>query len=106
VHVSNLHRAIIRRSRATWCKWRDLTKTRPSLRYGRGTGIAYDREESVIGIGCAAAVVTGADDRPIAALSVSVHLDSVNLQMLGPAVLTSAHTLSREAGRRRITTTW
>ena len=61
--------------------------------------VAYEREESTANVGCAAAAILDADDRAVAAISVSVHLDLADLTQIGPAVATSAMALSREASR-------
>ncbi len=67
----------------------------------REIGFAYEREESAPLIGCAAAPVFDADDRPIAAVSISVHLDAVELGTLGAAVSTAAHAISRQAAQHQ-----
>lgn len=63
----------------------------------REVGFAYEREESAPLIGCAAAPVFDAENRPAAAISISVHLDTVDLRTLGAAVSTAAHTITRQA---------
>lgn len=75
----------------------DPAVLRRHLEEVRETGFAYEREESAPLIGCAAAPVFDADDRPIAAVSISVHLDAVDLVTLGAAVSTAAHAITRQA---------
>jgi len=67
----------------------------------RASGVAYEREEAAPLLGCAASAIIGSDGLPIAALSVSVRLDLVDLGTIGPAVATSANAISREAVRYR-----
>jgi IclR family acetate operon transcriptional repressor len=68
----------------------------------RRVGIAYEREESAPGVGCAAAPILDGDKRAIAAVSVSIRLTHGDLTSLGPAVFTVAAALSRLAGRHGI----
>lgn len=68
----------------------------------RESGVSYEREESAARVGCAAAAILGPDGAPIAAISISVRLDTVDLATLGAAVATSASAVSREATRYRI----
>jgi IclR family transcriptional regulator, acetate operon repressor len=58
-------------------------------------GVAHDREESVLGVACAAAPIRGQDGRPIAALSVTGPTIRVEPERLGPAVRTAALGLTR-----------
>jgi IclR family acetate operon transcriptional repressor len=68
----------------------------------RDERVAYEREESTANVGCAAAAILDVDDRAVAAISVSVHLDLADLSKIGPAVATSAMALSREANRLQL----
>ena len=65
----------------------------------RKDGIAYDREESQIGVSCAAAPVFGPDGAVVAALSVTGRTGQVDVERLAPAVKTAALALSRRLGR-------
>jgi len=69
------------------------------LKQIRDSGISYEREESAVGVGCAASAILGSDGRPLAALSASMHLANGNLNTLGAAVATSASAATREAAR-------
>nr|NLI49719.1 IclR family transcriptional regulator [Propionibacterium sp.] len=64
----------------------------------RASGIAYDREESNVGVLCAAAPVFGPDGGVRAAISVSGFNRRLAPRM-GPAVQTAALALSRELNR-------
>ncbi len=68
----------------------------------RKAGVAYERQESSDDLACAAAAIMGYDNRPIAAISITVHIGSVSLDTLGPAVATTAETISADAKRFRI----
>lgn len=62
----------------------------------RGAGLAYENEESGPGVGCVASAILGADDRPVAAVSISGWSGRLNLRRVGPAVRTAALAMSRE----------
>lgn len=66
------------------------------LQHIRTKGFAEDREESHLGISCVAAPVFGSDGKVRAALSVTGRTKAINPISLGPAVRTTANTLSRE----------
>ncbi len=66
------------------------------LREVRTEGLAYDREESNIGISCVAAPVFGHDRKVRAALSVTGPTHRIDPVRLGPAVRTAALSLSRQ----------
>lgn len=68
----------------------------------RADGIAFENRESSADLGCAAAAIVGFDNRPFAAISITVHMGSVPLDTLGPAVSTAAQTISADAKRFRI----
>lgn len=83
------------------------TITRPAflareLRTIRGEGLAYDREESTIGVSCVAAPVLDADGFALAGLSVSGTTVGVDAKRLGPAVRTAALALGRAVSRARL----
>lgn len=65
----------------------------------RSSGVAYDREESTVGISCVAAPVLGPHGYAIAALSVSGTTAGTDVARLGPAVQTAALALSRAIAR-------
>lgn len=67
--------------------------------------VAFEREESTENVGCAAAPILDYEGKPIAAISVSGHLDYIDLPRLGPAIATSAMALTREAARLNFTAT-
>jgi IclR family acetate operon transcriptional repressor len=61
----------------------------------REAGVAYDREESAVGVVCAAAPVFGADGLVVAALSATGRTERLDIERMAPAVRTAALTLSR-----------
>ena len=65
----------------------------------RANRIAYEREEATAKVGCVAAPILDWEGRPIAALSVSIHLHVTDLSKMAPAVATVAMALSRETNR-------
>ncbi len=66
----------------------------------REAGVSYDREESALGVVCAAAPVFGAEGTVVAALSVTGRAERLDVERMAPAVRTAALTLSRSlAGR-------
>lgn len=77
----------------------DPRRLREELGVVRATKVAYEREESATNVGCAAAPVLDPHGYPVAALSVSVQLQQVDLSKLGPAVSAVALGLSQLAGR-------
>jgi DNA-binding IclR family transcriptional regulator len=62
-------------------------------------GVAFDREEAAVGLGCVSAPILDAENRPIAALSVSVPVARRRLDQLASAVQTTALGISRHLGR-------
>ncbi|QXJ20306.1 IclR family transcriptional regulator [Actinomadura graeca] len=66
----------------------------------REEGVAYDREESGLGIVCAASPVLGPDGEALGALSVSGRSGRMRLTAVAPAVHTAALTLSRALRER------
>ncbi|MGV1034310.1 MAG: IclR family transcriptional regulator [Microbacteriaceae bacterium] len=76
----------------------DATVLRRSFDEVRENRLAYEREESAADLGCAAAPILDSSGRAIAAISVSVNLNHVDLAKMGPAVSTTARALSRQFG--------
>jgi IclR family transcriptional regulator, acetate operon repressor len=64
----------------------------------RESGLAYESEESGVGVGCVASVVLRPDGRPAAALAVSGWAGGLNPHSIGPAVRAVALGLSRALG--------
>lgn len=65
------------------------------LRTIRDEGVSYDRQESDVGIVCAAAPVFGPDGSVHAALSVTGRAERLDVPRMAPAVRTAALALSR-----------
>lgn len=61
----------------------------------RAEGIAYEREESGIGVVCAASPLLDGSARPLAAISISGWANRMRTDRIAPAVRTAALTLSR-----------
>ncbi len=64
----------------------------------RGTGISYDRQESAMGVVCAACPVFGADGSVVAGMSVTGRAERLDIERMAPAVRTAARALSRTLG--------
>lgn len=64
----------------------------------RETRVSFDREESAVGVVCAAAPVFGADGRVSGALSVTGRAERLDVERMAPAVRTAALALSRVLG--------
>lgn len=64
----------------------------------RESGISYDRQESAIGVVCAAAPVFGADGRVVGSLSATGRAERLDTERMAPAVRTAALALSRQLG--------
>jgi IclR family transcriptional regulator, KDG regulon repressor len=80
---------------------RELTKLKAELELARKTGIAYDREESSLGIHCVAAPILDHTNKVIAAMSVGVpnhRLAPGRLDELTQLVSATAKLLSRRLG--------
>ncbi|WP_089106277.1 IclR family transcriptional regulator domain-containing protein [Streptomyces hyaluromycini] len=58
-------------------------------------GIAYEHEESALGVACVAAVIRAGDGPPVAAVSASGWIGRVDIRRIGPAVRTTALSISR-----------
>ncbi len=65
------------------------------------TGVAFEREESALGIQCVAAPVQGADGHPVAAISVTGPVGRFRLEQHVGAVLAAAQGLGSLVLRRR-----
>ncbi|TDC71722.1 IclR family transcriptional regulator [Actinomadura sp. GC306] len=76
----------------------ERTRFLRELRQVRERGVAFDREESVPGIGCVAAAVRG-PGKAVAALSVCGPIRQLDLTRLAPAVQQSALRIWRTVGR-------
>lgn len=68
---------------------------RKQLASVRETGIAYDREESGIGVVCAASPLLDENRSPVAAISISGWSNRMRTDRIAPAVRTAALALSR-----------
>lgn len=62
------------------------------------TGLAYEREESQLGLGCVAAPVFGGGNRLVAAMSVAAPTSRYSPERLASAVLSTTRGLSRYLG--------
>jgi DNA-binding IclR family transcriptional regulator len=62
---------------------------RKALDDAQTTGVAFDREEAVLGFGCVAAAIRGAG-RAIAAVSVTGRIDDIDVELLAPSVRQAA----------------
>ncbi len=74
---------------------------RRQLERVRETGIAFEREESAVGIVCVAAPVLDPDDQPVAALSVTGPATRFRPEAAGPAVRAAASGVASVLARRR-----
>lgn len=79
------------------------TVTAPGLLRGqlervRADGIAYEHEESGVGVVCAASPLLRADGHAVAALSIAGWANRMRTEHVAPAVRTAALTLSRTLG--------
>lgn len=68
----------------------------------RREGVAFDEEESQLGLSCVAAVVFGAGGRPVAALSISSPLGRVDTRRLSADLRRVAATATRAMIRARV----
>lgn len=74
------------------------------LRRTRDTGVAFDREESVLGIHCVAAPIRGDDGRSVAAISVTGPVGNFDVDAFARPVRRAASAVS-ELVRTRLTRT-
>lgn len=65
----------------------------------RNLGYAVDREETSVGMTCAAAPVFGRSDVPVCAISVTGPIERIDPQQIAPTVQAFAHAASRELRR-------
>lgn len=68
---------------------------RRELRQAAENGVAFDRQETVIGLSCVATPIMGAGGRPIAALSVAAADHTFDPGRIAPALRRVAHQASR-----------
>lgn len=71
---------------------------RAQLNQARETGLAYEREESSLGLGCVAAPVFGPGNRLVAAISVTAPTSRYSPSSLASGVLSTTRALSRVLG--------
>lgn len=71
---------------------------RTQLERVRADGIAYEREESGVGVVCAASPLIGHDSCALAAISISGWTNRMRTERVAPAVRTAALALSRALG--------
>ncbi len=64
----------------------------------RAGGVAFDRQESAMGVVCAACPVFGPDDAVVGAISVTGRSERLDIERMAPAVRTAALALSRTLG--------
>lgn len=65
------------------------------LRRIASSGIAYEHEESAPGVACVASVIRIDDGPPVAAVSASGWIGKVDIRRVGPAVHTTALSITR-----------
>jgi DNA-binding IclR family transcriptional regulator len=86
---------MVRRTQATITS---PTHLRRELATIADSHVAFDREESSIGVCCVAAPILGPDRNVIAAMSVTTRVSRHRLDRLAPAVITAALGVSRTLG--------
>jgi DNA-binding IclR family transcriptional regulator len=64
----------------------------------RAQGVSYDRQESAMGVVCAACPVFGADGAVVGSISVTGRAERLDIERMAPAVRTAALALSRSLG--------
>ncbi|KXX56002.1 IclR family transcriptional regulator [Rhodococcus sp. LB1] len=77
---------------------RTITTPGPLVRQLRriaSSGIAYEHEESAPGVACVASAIRSADGPPVAAVSASGWIGKVDIRRVGPAVHTTALSITR-----------
>ncbi|MFC4055531.1 IclR family transcriptional regulator [Actinomadura syzygii] len=74
---------------------RDAETLRRELRRVREHGIAFDRQETVLGLSCVATPIMGPGRRPVAALSVAVADHRFDPARIAPALRRVAHQAAR-----------
>lgn len=78
----------------------DPARLRRELARIRLEGVAYEREESGPGVMCAASAIQGPSGEAIAALSAAGWVGDFDVRRVGPAVQTSALSVTRLVARR------
>jgi IclR family acetate operon transcriptional repressor len=78
----------------------DPEKLRHALARIRETGVAYESQESQVGVACAAAAVLTSSGEPLAAISAAGWVGDFDPARVGPAVRTAALALSRQVANR------
>ncbi|MCV7154832.1 IclR family transcriptional regulator [Mycolicibacterium pyrenivorans] len=68
---------------------------RRQLAWIKSSGMAYEHEESAVGVACVASAVRVNDGPPIAAVSASGWIGKVDIRRMGPAVHTTALSIAR-----------
>lgn len=69
---------------------------RAELTTVRDQGIAYEQEESSAGLACAASPLLRADSSPIAAISITAPVGTIDMRLVGPAVQAATLGLNRQ----------
>lgn len=64
----------------------------------RRTGVSFDRQESALGVVCAAVPVLGEQGRVLGAMSVTGRAERLDVERMAPAVRTAGLALSRRLG--------
>lgn len=95
VVLARIDAGLTRRSPYTIIMPGTLTR---ELRTITETGVSFDRQESAVGIVCAAAPVFGPDGAVVAGLSVTGRAERLDIERMAPAVRTAALALTRHLG--------
>ena len=69
---------------------------RAQLATVRDQGIAYEQEESSAGLACAASPLLRGDSSPIAAISITAPVGTIDMRLVGPAVQAATLGLNRQ----------
>lgn len=93
---SALRDGLVRRTRYSIVAQGQMDK---QLHEIRSTGVAFDREESVLGLACVAAAIRRVDGAPLAAISMSGPAVRFNLTTAVPLVKRAAQLISNYAQR-------
>lgn len=73
---------------------------RRHLKWISSSGLAYEHEESAVGVACVASAIQVTDDPPVAAISASGWIGKVDIRRVGPAVRTTALSIARVLAAR------
>lgn len=76
----------------------DPDQLRREIQRVQRDGIAYERDESQVGLACAASPVLRSDGTPLAAISITSRAGAVDMRSVGPAVHAATLGLSRLVG--------